>query len=328
MKSKKTYLVTGGAGFLGSALVKRLVAEGQTVRVLDNEFRGNISRLKDVEGKVEFIKGDIRDLETVKKAVQGVDSVCHLASINGTAYFYSMPDAVLEIGVKGILNILDACIAGKVRDLLVMSSSEVYQLPPHVPTDETAPLSIPDPLNPRYSYAGNKLITELLALNYSKHFDRVLVVRPHNAYGPEMGWEHVIPQFVLRMNELRQKNPSGTVKFPIQGSGQETRSFVYVDDFTDGMICVLENGKHREIYHLGTQDELSVRELAEQVAQVMEVKIEIQKGELTQGSTPRRCPDIRKARTLGYSPRVSLQEGIRKTANWYVKNAGLASKSK
>jgi nucleoside-diphosphate-sugar epimerase len=214
--SAKAYLVTGGAGFLGSALVRRLVDAGQRVRVLDNQSRGALSRLAGLEGDWEFVEGDVTRPETVAAAVRGVDGVFHLAFVNGTEYFYTRPELVLEVGVKGIVNVIDACVAARIPELIVASSSEVYQTPPRVPTDERVPLTIPDPHNPRYSYAAGKILSEVMALNYGRrHFERVVIFRPHNVYGPDMGWEHVVPQFVLRMRELARGEP-GVVRFPIQ----------------------------------------------------------------------------------------------------------------
>jgi len=186
----KKYLITGGTGFIGSALVKRLVEEGNSVRVLDNDIRGAAERLNDINSEIELIKGDIRDAKAVQEACKGVNSVIHLAYINGTEYFYKMPELVLEVGVKGMMNVIDGCIKENVKEIVLASSSEVYQSPPKIPTDETAPLSIPDPLNPRYSYGAGKIISELLTLNYGrKHFDRVVIFRPHNVYGPDIGWK-------------------------------------------------------------------------------------------------------------------------------------------
>ena len=183
-----TVLVTGGAGFIGSALVRSLAGSGAKVRVLDDGSRGAPRRLAGLVGTVELVNGDVRDPAVVDRACEGVDAVWHLAAVNGTEFFYSKPELVLDVGVGGMRNVIAAAITRGVRDLFVASSSEVYQTPPRVPTDESVPLSIPDPLNPRYSYAGSKLISELLALNYGRaHFRRVVVFRPHNVYSPDMG---------------------------------------------------------------------------------------------------------------------------------------------
>ncbi|MEZ5890000.1 MAG: NAD-dependent epimerase/dehydratase family protein [Xanthobacteraceae bacterium] len=165
----RRYLVTGGTGFLGSALVRRLVTDGHAVRVLDDNSRGSARRLVDIAQKIELVEGNVRDPSIVRAAADGVDTVLHLAAVNGTEFFYSKPELVLDVGVRGMLAVIDACRANGVRDLVVASSSEVYQTPPQVPTDETAPLSIPDVLNPRYSYAGSKIISELLVPGITIH---------------------------------------------------------------------------------------------------------------------------------------------------------------
>ncbi len=319
--SAKHYLVTGAGGFIGSALVRALLRNGDRVCALDDESRGSHERLRDVAADIEWMRGDVRDAATVLRAVQGVDRVCHLAAVNGTEFFYTQPELVLEVAVKGMLNVLDACVAHDVGELFVASSSEVYQTPPVIPTDETVALSIPDPLNPRYSYGGGKIISELLALNYGrKKFQRVVIFRPHNVYGPDMGWEHVIPQFVLRMHELSQQS-DGVIVFPIEGSGAETRAFVFIDDLIAGLMKVIERGDHLGIYNIGTEDEMSILQLAQEIARHFARNVEIKAGELKPGSTLRRCPSIKRIRALGYAPTVSIQQGLAATIPWYVNNA-------
>ena len=264
--------------------------------------------------------GDIRRAPDVSEAVRGVDSVCHLAYVNGTEFFYSKPALVLEVAVKGMMNVLDACLAHGVRELVLASSSEVYQTPAIVPTDESAALSVPDPLNPRYSYGGGKIISELLALNYGhEHFDRVLVFRPHNVYGPDMGREHVIPQLVERLLE-RARGTEGPVDLPIQGTGKETRAFVFIDDLVDGVLRLISDGKHRNIYHIGSDEEITIESLVQEIGRCLNREVRPQPGQLQPGGTARRCPNISKMRALGYVPRVSLQEGLAKTIRWYLDN--------
>lgn len=315
----KYYLVTGGSGFIGSALVKRLVQDGHRVRVVDDDSRGSKSRLADVLDRVDFVSCNVCDRDATVAAVRGVDSVIHCAFVNGTEFFYTKPQLVLDVGVRGMLNVLDGCLAHGVKEFVLASSSEVYQSPPQVPTDETAPMSIPDPLNPRYSYAAGKIISEMLAINYARtHFDRMLIFRPHNVYGPQMGWEHVIPQFAVRMQRLIQTQPVGTLPFPIQGSGAETRAFVYIDDFIDGLVCMLERGRHMQIYHIGTERETSIADLARAVAKQFGREIALQPSKPTAGGTSRRCPNITKLRGLGYEPRIDLTEGLSRTVPWYA----------
>lgn len=318
------YLVTGGTGFLGSAFVRRLVQRGERVRVLDNDVRGRANRLESVAKSVELIAGDVRNIEDVKRATHGVESVWHFAMINGTEFFYSHPDLVVDVGVAGTLNVIKAAAEAGVREMVIASSSEVYQTPPVVPTPEGVPLVIPDPANPRYSYGSSKAIAEVMAFSFARSFERTMIFRPHNVYGPDMGWEHVIPQFALRVAALiEQHGAKGVIPFPIQGDGSETRAFVHVDDFTSGLECMLQRGKDREIYHLGTDVETRIADLAHLVAKSLGARIELQKGELLKGSTLRRCPDITKARReLGYAPKISLEQGVPPVAEWYRAHAG------
>jgi nucleoside-diphosphate-sugar epimerase len=320
-------LVTGGSGFIGSALVKALVKAGHRVRVLDDNSRGHPRRLAEVANDIEFTAGDIRDAAAVERAAQGMDEVHHLAFVNGTEFFYSQPDLVLDVGVRGMVNVIDSCRRHGIGTLVLASSSEVYQTPPKIPTDESAPLTIPDPLNPRYSYGGGKLISELMAINFGrKHFDRVMIFRPHNVYGPDMGWEHVIPQLAVRFQAAAELQPSGTLKFEIQGTGRETRSFCFIDDLVAGVMVMLGKGEHLGIYHVGTTEEVSIAELAHQIAATCGRKIELLPGKPVPGGTTRRCPDISKLAGLGYKPRVPLSEGLRPTLDWYWSNNKLASK--
>ena len=324
----KKYLVTGGSGFIGSALVRALVRRGDTVRAFDDNSRGTASNLSDLfEGSakgLEILTGDIRRLEEVERAVDGVDAVCHLAAVNGTKNFYSKPELVLEVSVKGMLNVMDACRRHKVRDLVVMSSSEVYQTAPIVPTPETVPLLIPDAQNARYSYGAGKIISEMLALHSGNAFDNIRIVRPHNVYGPAMGFDHVVPEITQRIFELPPKaSPS---PLPIQGTGKETRAFVFISDMIEGFLCALDRGAHNGIYHVGNAEETPISELVQAIAKAMHRQVTPVAGKLSSGGTLRRCPDITKIRALGFSPRVSLQEGIEATVAWYVNyftNSGL-----
>jgi nucleoside-diphosphate-sugar epimerase len=304
------YLVTGGTGFLGSALVKRLLKEGHSVRVFDNNSRGNVTRLADVMTSIGYVEGDIRDATAVRTACKGVQCVIHLAYVNGTEFFYSKPDLVLEVGVVGMVNVINGCKAENVREFFLASTSEVYQTPPVVPTPENVPLVVPDPFNPRYSYGGGKIICELMAVNFGrKLFDRMVIFRPHNVYSADMGSEHVIPQFIKRFEELCQK-PDHPVRFPIQGNGQETRAFVHVDDFTDGLMLLLERGEHMNVYNIGTSEEVSIAQLATEIGRCFGREVEIVPGALREGGTLRRCPDISKISKLGYKPHVDIRSGI------------------
>jgi nucleoside-diphosphate-sugar epimerase len=314
-------LVTGGTGFIGAALVRALVSRGDRVRSLDNGSRGAVRRLGDAASEVELVSGDIRDSAAVTGAMQGIERIVHLAYVNGTEHFYQRPELVLEVAVKGIVNVIDACVSRGVRELVLASSSEVYQSPPRVPTDETAPLSVPDPHNPRYSYGGGKIISELMALNYGRrHIPRVLVFRPHNVYGPDMGWEHVMPQLALRVRKLARAS-AGPVDLQIQGTGKETRAFVHIDDLVKGVLCVVDAGEHLGIYHVGSAEEVTIADVAQRIGVCFSREVRVIPGDLREGSTVRRCPDISKLRALGYEPQVPLSTGLPPTVRWYDDHA-------
>ena len=322
------YLVTGGLGFLGAPLTRALVLDGHTVRVLDNRTRGSDDRLGDAAGDVDVVIGDIRDADTVMEAVRGVDAVCHLAYVNGTQFFYERPAEVLEVGVKGMVNVLDGCLRHEVRQLFLASSSEVYQTPPSVPTDESVPLSVPDPHNPRYSYGGGKIICELMALNYGRqYFDRVVVFRPHNVFGPDMGWEHVIPQFVQRLVGIRGTR-SGPAPFTIQGTGEQSRAFIPIDDFTRGLMTLVRHGKHLNVYNIGTNEEIAIGDVARRVAACLGMRIELVPGPEAPGGTSRRCPDITKLCSLGFVPGVTFDEALPSTVEWYAERAAAVIRQK
>lgn len=315
---KKTYLVTGGNGFIGSAIVARLVAGGNKVRVLDNNLRGTSARLGEVASMVEMVSVDIRDATAVRNCCKGVDSVIHLAYLQGTQFFYSKPEMVLDIGVKGIVNVIEGCIAEKVKEIMLASSSEVYHMPSMIPTDESVPLVIPDLLNPRYSYSSGKIISEMMVINYGrKYFERVCIFRPHNVYGPDMGWEHVVPQLTLKIKEIAVSTDKKTIQVPIQGTGQETRAFIFIQDFVDGFLAVLEKGVHLGVYHIGTTEEKKISDLVREIVKYFKRTVEVVPGELLRGSPLRRCPDITKLRGLGFEPKISFSEGIQMTARWY-----------
>lgn len=320
---KKKVLITGGAGFIGSALVKKLVKTGSTCVVFDDFSRGRPRRLESVEKDIELISGDIRDSDAVQNSMKGVDSVLHLAYINGTEFFYTKPDQILDVGIRGMLNVIDACEKHKVGELILASSSEVYQSADVIPTPEDVPMIVPDAYNPRYSYGGGKISCELMAIHMAKFMERVVIFRPHNVYGPDMGWEHVIPQFSTRLLETQKNGQTGPVPFKIQGTGEETRSFIYIDDFSEAILTLMAKGVHMNTYHIGTMEELTIASLAEKCARTYNIAINIKTGDIQKGSTLRRCPDISKIEKLGFKPSLNIDQGLEPTLMWYKENIHL-----
>lgn len=320
----KTYLITGGTGFIGSALVRSLIKAGHRIRIIDNNSRGSIKRISDIISDVEFIQADIRDRKKVKQALRNIDCVIHLAAINGTQFFYTKPDEVLDVAVGGVMNVIHGSIAQNVPELFLASSSEVYYSPQIIPTDETAALVIPEVLNPRFSYSGGKIISELLTIHFGKkYFKRVVIFRPHNVYGPNMGYEHIIPQFILRMTEFKNrtnKSNKTTMSFPIQGTGKESRAYIYIDDAVRALLLLLQKGKHVNIYNIGTSEEFTSSEVAKKIAHGLGIKINIIPGKLLPGSVLRRCPDVTKISSLGFSKKISFDQGLPQVIQWYIQN--------
>lgn len=303
MKNKKTFLVTGGTGFIGRAIVNLLLKKNFNVVVFDNDFRGSFKKLNN--NKVKFIKGDIRNFKDLSKSLKQVNAVIHLAYINGTKYFYEKSDLVLDVAVKGLINIFEGCKKFNIKELYLASSSEVYQTPSKVPTPETEMLKIPDIHNPRYSYGGGKILTELMGINYGKKFFKKLIIfRPHNVYGSDMGSEHVIPEFINKIKKLKNQ------KFKIQGSGKETRSFINIIDFTKAFELILDKGKHLNVYNIGTNEVINIKNLAYLIAKIFKKKIKIINSPLKKGGTLIRNPDIKKIIKLGFKQSIKLKVGL------------------
>ena len=303
----KTFLVTGGTGFIGSNICELLIKKNYNVKIIDNNFRGSISKIKGIKKNVKFIKGDIRDRKALDKALKNTDAVIHLAYVNGTKHFYSKPVLVLDVAVKGILNIIEGCVKYKIKELYLASSSEVYQTPNKVPTDEKESLKIPNIFNPRYSYGGGKILTELMGIHYGKkYFKKLIIFRPHNVYGNNMGNEHVVPEFINRFKKLKGKF------FKIQGTGSEIRSFIYIEDFVDAFNLILNKGKHLNIYNIGTSQKIKIKELVKKLSKIFEKTIIIKKTPLSKGGTTIRIPDISKIKKLGFKYKFSLDKGLKK----------------
>ena len=281
MKHRKI-LITGGSGFLGSNLAKELAESGNQVTLFDNEFRGKIERIKGL--KVKYVKGDIRNYKDLKKLGNKYDAIYHLAFINGTDFFYNEPQLVLDVGINGILNIIKFTSKIKKTKFYLASSSEVYNLPKKIPTDEKAEILIPDILNPRFSYSGGKIISELVTINYLQKFKIPFqIFRPHNIFGPNMGMGHVIPQIIKKIyiasNKFKKK-----CKVLIQGKGNETRSFCYVDDAVKQLNFLLNKSKNNQIYNIGQSKEISISKLVKEISKILEIKVEIKYSNLLPGS--------------------------------------------
>lgn len=316
----KKYFVTGGSGFIGESIIKRLLTFKNTkVICFDSNLRGSFKKFKKKTQNLKLIKGDIRNLNQVVKASKGCDCIIHLAYLNGTQFFYSHPDLVLDIGVKGMINVIEASKLNKIKKFILASSSEVYQTPPIIPTPEEVPLIVPNLKNPRYSYGAGKIISEVLAINNANLFEKMIIFRPHNVYGPNMGLEHVIPQLIIKANKERLKNKK-YVNLKIIGDGNDSRAFNYIDDFTDGIIKVIFKGKHKEVYNIGSNEKTKIKDLAQLILNTLNLKGKIVTQKKHLGSTKNRCPNINKIKRLGYSPKIKISKGIKLVTKWYIDN--------
>ena len=301
--NKKTILITGASGFIGNALYAKLKNENYNIIGLDNFFRG-----KNLKNQT-IIKGSIFDKKILKKLICKSDIIIHLVAINGTRNFYNIPDKVFEVSMRGAMILYDCLneIGDKNKKILLASSGEVYGEPKKIPTDERVSLVVRDIFNNRYSYGGGKICQDLIARYLiSKVVKECIIFRPHNVYGPNMGFDHVIPE--LMMKSLKAKN-----KITIEGSGKETRSFCYIDDFLNGLIILIKkkiNGFN--IFNIGNDYEISIKNLTKLIIKNSKKNLLIQNKKLRTGSSKRRCPDIKKIKKLGYKPLVNLETGIEK----------------
>jgi len=322
----KKVLITGGAGFVGYHLARRLAGAGHRITIADNFFRGrrdeDFKKLLSL-ANVSLTEGDLSRQESWQHLGGGFDHVYHLAGINGTRLFYEMPHEVLRIGVSSTIHALEwfrASNKAAGAKILYASSNEAYAgaleafgtLP--FPTPEAVPLVIADPRNPRWSYAGQKLIGELLFINYARAYGlRTVIVRPHNFYGPRAGTEHVIPQIIGRVR-------GRTDPFPLFGA-EDMRSFCYIEDAVAAMQTVMDSDvTDGGTYHIGSREELSIKALAEQIFSAAGWRPrELALQDSPQGSVKRRLPDVSKIKEhTGWEPTTTLAAGLRKTIEWYL----------
>lgn len=309
----KKALVTGGSGFIGSAICKMLLSNGISVTSFDNYSRKSIKKSK---LPIKYIRGDITKIKDLNKIKGNFDYVFHLAFINGTKFFYDIPEKVLDVGIKGAFNIVDFSKERKVKEFYLASSSEVYQTPENIPTDEHEIMRVPDAYNPRYSYGSSKMISEIICIhNFKNLIKKLIIFRPHNVYGPNMGNEHVIPNFIDKIKKAKQKNKKNIF---IQGSGLETRTFNYIDDFAKGIEILMKNKVKSGTYNIGDKNETSIKQLLKIMMKIMDVNLRIISKKITKGSVLRRRPNIKKISKYGYKPEVSLKNGLEKTINWYL----------
>ena len=306
-------LVTGGSGFIGSHLVSKFLDMDEVI-VFDNGFRNDFDNISEIKNDIQLIKGDVTKTEDWKKIPTDIDLAFHLAAINGTKYFYEIPEVVLQVNVVGTLNFLNWLQKTSVKRFFFSSSSEVYGFPRIFPTPEDEPLMIPDPKNPRFSYSSSKIMGEMMVINFAKKYGIDFTIgRFHNVYGPRMGFEHVIPELIKKCTKDN--------KIIVQGNGNESRCFCYITDAIDGMIlCTNHIDGRNEIFNIGNPKETKINELIKIIEKIHKKSIVPIFKPLENAGTKRRVPELSKLKKLGYEPKILLEDGVEKTYDWCLKN--------
>jgi nucleoside-diphosphate-sugar epimerase len=306
-------LLTGGAGFIGAALARRLVDKNELV-VFDNGHRNSIRDSGLIGHRhLRMIDGDVLNLDSLRLAMGGCQSVVHLAAIAGVDTVLRMPVATMKVNILGTFNVLEAALeTGGVRRLIDFSTSEVFGAYAYN-VREGDVTSLGAVGEARWTYAVSKLATEHLAHNYHREYGLPTVsIRPFNIYGPGQVGEGAIHRFIV---QALKEEP-----ITIHNDGGQIRAWCYIDDVVDGIISCLERPEAvGHAFNIGNpRSVVTIYNLAEQVIALSGSSSEIQFVEWNKADVELRIPNIEKARRLlGYEPRVNLEAGLSRTIEWY-----------
>ena len=314
-------LVTGGAGFIGSNLVDTLVEQGHEVTVIDNLSVGkasNIERHLDSD-RFHFVNDSILKVSTLERLIRQAELIYHLAAVVGVKYVVDDPLNAIITNVRGTENVLELAFKYWVRTV-VASSSEIYGKSTAVPLQEDGDRLLGPTTVGRWSYSDAKAIDEYFALAYAKKGLPTTVVRYFNAYGPNLdpkGYGSVIAKFVT---QALRGDP-----LTVYDDGKQTRCFTYVADTVEGTLrAATDREAIGQVFNIGSNQETNVNELAQLIRRLTGSRSEIV--HVPSGSaygpcfeeTRRRVPDVTRAREiLGFEPRTSLEEGLRRTIDWF-----------
>jgi dTDP-glucose 4,6-dehydratase len=310
----KTVVVTGAGGFIGSAVVERLVADGAQVRAMlrytSRGQRGSLGELPDATMRdVDVTLGDVRDADAVREVLRGAHVVFHLAASVGIPYSYEHPQEVIDTNIIGTSNVLIAAKElGTVERIILTSTSEVYGSALRIPIDEQHPLQAQSP------YSATKIAADALGLSFSRSFGMpVTIVRPFNAYGPRQSARAVIPTIIS------QALAGKALKL---GTLETTRDFTFVEDTARGFVAVGESDAALgEVVNLGSGTETSIGEIVQRVGEIvgreLEVAVDDRRLRPEKSEVSRLHSDSSKALELaGWRAEVSLDEGLRRTSEW------------
>ena len=305
-----TYLVTGGAGFIGSHIAEALVGRGDTVRVLDNLLTGKRENLAPVARRARFIEGDIRDLDTCRRAVEGADHVLHQAALPSVPRSVEDPLLTNAINITGTLNLLLAARDAGVRSFVLASSSSVYGDDPALPKQEGREGK---PLSP---YAISKFVGEKYGEVFHGLFGlKAVALRYFNVFGPRQDpfsrYAAVIPLFITKI--LKGERPV------IYGDGEQSRDFTYVRNVVEAnLLAAQADAAGGESINIACGQGMTVNGLLAAVNEVMGTKVEAVYEAARPGDIKHSTADIRKARRLiNFQPGVSFMDGLRTTVAWY-----------
>ena len=305
------FLVTGGAGFIGSNIAEALCARGDSVAILDDFSTGKRENIADLAERAEVIEGSIADLETCRRAVQGADFVLHQAALPSVPRSVEDPLSANAANVTGALNMLVAARDEGVRRFVFAASSAVYG------DLATLPKSEDMPTNPLSPYGVQKLTGEMYCrMFFTLYGFETVALRYFNVFGPRQDpasqYAAVVPQFITRV--LRGESPT------IHGDGEQSRDFTYIDNVVHANLAACEAPKEAagEVYNIACGERVTVNELARIVKETLGSDVAVQHGPERPGDVKHSLADISKARRLlGYEPQVSFQQGIKKVAAWY-----------
>lgn len=310
----KRVLVTGGAGFIGHRLVGKLVSLGARVVVADDLSKGAAKNLEEVSSRIEFTTANLLVANEAKRVMKNTEICFHLAArIGGIGYFHKTPAESLRDNSIMNFNIWDAARDTETK-VVCLSSSMVFERATAFPTPETSLEMTPPPMS---GYGFSKLVAEYIARTYHEQYGvNFLILRPFNAYGPgEMagdyvGYAHVIP-------DLIQKTLSGQYPLEIMGSGQQTRSYTYVDDLAEAIVYTTERHVNTD-FNIGNGIETSVLELSQRIWKLCGRKEAFQVKHLPSYThdVQRRVPDVSKILATGWRPKFNLNDGLTLTLEW------------
>ncbi|GHV51024.1 NAD-dependent dehydratase [Synergistales bacterium] len=311
-------LVTGAGGFIGSHLAEHLTELGHDVRAFvrynSSSSWGWLDKCA-YKNQIEIISGDIRDMDSVSRAVQGTACVFHLAALIGIPYSYVSPLAYIKTNAEGTYNVLESARAHSAGRVVCASTSEVYGTAQYVPMDEA------HPINPQSPYAATKSAADYMALAYHKSFGLpVSVVRPFNTYGPRQSARAIIPTIASQLIAGKSEIALGSLT--------PTRDMNFVTDTARGFAEVgLHDKSIGRVTNLGTGSDISIGELAAMIAGALGVKANIVRDEArvrpSGSEVERLCSNAGAANEMGWHPLISLREGIEKTVAWIRGNADL-----